>query len=210
MQMGTQMIGVTPNPDDALYLARQFVPYDPQQVKKQEPVWMSVPQMDASKTLLDYSWPEVIDYRKVEYTPDEQLLLAAHRFTTLKRFEFLVRLATSEGNTSGTLQKLSIAKMDLGLYPSEQLLGPVRHVLAQQVGHSVQPRLAEIQPRQQGEGMQKQMKSDPPLAILNGEEELTYAAESNHLSTSPAAVISPADARNSVTTPTGDDDDFWQ
>ena len=46
MQMGTQIIGVTPNPDDALYLARQFTTYDPYLVKKHEPVWMGMPDLE--------------------------------------------------------------------------------------------------------------------------------------------------------------------
>ncbi len=44
MQMGTQMIGHLANPDDALYLARQFFHYEPYRVKKREPVWMNLEQ----------------------------------------------------------------------------------------------------------------------------------------------------------------------
>src|SRR5207248_383515 len=59
MQMGSQIIGVTPNPEDALYLAQQLVPYEPLRVKKREPVWSGVAQFDKYGYSLGYSWPQV-------------------------------------------------------------------------------------------------------------------------------------------------------
>ncbi len=56
-----------------------------------------VAQFDDYGFSLKYSLPEIIDYRDVEYTPDEQLLMASEQFR-LPRFQFLVRPALGEGN----------------------------------------------------------------------------------------------------------------
>ena len=127
-------MGVTPNPDDAFYLARQFTPYDPYRVKKREPVWMGVADPDVIHTV---SVPQIIDWRTVEFTPEEQLLLVANRFRRLRRFEWLARVATGEGMITGDLRPLSIANLDRGLYPDQALVDEVGRRLMQRDGQPV-------------------------------------------------------------------------
>jgi hypothetical protein len=210
MQMGTQMIGVTPNPEDALYLAQQLVPYDPFLVKKREPVWMG---LSAQTFFGNQTEPTIIDYTTTEFTAQEQQIMAATGFQRLGRFQFIVRPAMGEGDVTGKLKRITIANLDYNEYPNEAQMAPVRRVLAQRDGIPVETLLAELQKPPEGVKLQKQMKSDPRLAILKGEEGNTDAASSHHLSTTAASVIPTADsagAEHSVSRPTGKDDDFWR
>src|SRR5262249_41154115 len=90
MSMGTQVLGVTSDPDAALDMAGRFFRYEPGWVRKIEPVYMSVAHTVA-----------VIDYRTTEFTPEEQLLLKSYEFTGLRQFQFLVRPARAEGDLQG-------------------------------------------------------------------------------------------------------------
>jgi len=126
MQCGTQIIGNIANPDDAEYLARQFLTYDPYRVKKREPIWAGVQQLSDHGSLLGYSEPEIIDYRTVEFTPEEQLLRMTAKFR-LPRFQFQVRPALAEGTVARRLYRLSIEQLDAGQYPDS---GQVNHILA--------------------------------------------------------------------------------
>ena len=69
MTMGTQILGVTSDPDAAIKLARQFYRYDPFWKKKEEAVYGG---------FMGQFWP--IDWRSVEFTPEEQELLNSYRF----------------------------------------------------------------------------------------------------------------------------------
>jgi hypothetical protein len=148
MQMGTQIIGVTTHPDDALTLARYFWFYDPYQVKKVERVWMGISTLSIGGS---YTEPTVIDQRTVEFTQDEQYSLAAAKFQQLGKFQFLVRPAVGEGDVTGKLKRISLANLDRNQYPDEGELAPVRAYLRQKGGVPLtrllqginQPQLAE-------------------------------------------------------------------
>lgn len=144
MQMGTQIIGVMPNPNDAHNLARQFTQYDPYKEKKREPVWMSV--TDPS-VIYAVSEPTIIDWRSVEFSADEQLLLTANKFRSLGRFRFLVRVARGEGDTTGPLRPISIENIDRNLYPDLALVSEAARLLMQRDGVLIQDVLAEVAER---------------------------------------------------------------
>lgn len=149
-QCGNQIIGNIATPDDAYYLARYFLRYDPYAVKKREPVWMSVPQTSAHGFLLNYSWPEIIDERVVEFTPEEQLLQLAKKFY-LPRFQFLVRPSSGEGMISNKLYRMSIARLDAGQYPDAEAVQQVLAHLRRKDGISLETLLVEIRSRRKTE-----------------------------------------------------------
>lgn len=208
MGCGTQIVGAISNPDDALYLARQFSRYEPYWVKKREPVWMSVQQFDKYGLTLDYSWPQIIDYRPVEFTPEEQILLAAERFR-LPKFQFLMRPATAEGTLSDRLYKLSIENLDRGQYPHAGQVAQVLAWLRQKCGIPLETLLAEIRGRKTGkqEQKQKQMKSEPAPAILDTYYPPPYDATQPLSTDSDTPVSAPP-----AVTPDGGDrhDSFWK
>ena len=166
MQCGTQIIGLVSNPDDALFLARQFLRYDPKAVKKQEPIWMSVAQFTQSGALEGYSMPTIIDQRNVEFTPEEQLLRAMEQFR-LPRFQFLVRPATAEGTVANRLYRTSIENLDAGQYPDAQQVNQVLAYLRQKSGIAVEQVLAEIRQRRTAkeEARKRPMKTNEQVAI---------------------------------------------
>jgi hypothetical protein len=136
MTMGTQMLGVTTDPEARINLARQLFNYDPNLVKKHEPVWMS-----------NSSGAYVVDYRSVEFTPQEQELLRSYLFSEQGRFEFLVRLAPKEGDLRGELRQISLDGIDTGIYPNDKHLAQVREKLMQYHGREEAAVLAEIETR---------------------------------------------------------------
>ena len=87
-------------------LADYFSRYDPYKVKRYERVWMS--SQDAIF---------VVDHRPIEFTPEEQTLVNSYGFMDLGRFQFLVRTPQREGDLRGMLRRMSIARLDPGLYP---------------------------------------------------------------------------------------------
>lgn len=204
MLCGTQLVGNIANPDDALYLARQFFRYDPYWVKKYEPVWMSV-QESVEPT---FSVPRVIDRRSQEFSPDEQLLLAAQRFR-LPKFQFLMRPAITEGTIADRLYTLSIENMDRGLYPDDGQVAQVLAFLRQKCGIPLESLLAEIRGRSidKPEQTQKQVKSEPAPAILSTNSPHPYDASEAVSTDSDAPVSAPT-----TITPDGEEhhDSFWR
>lgn len=171
-QCGNQIIGNITSPDDRLYLARQFFVYDPYMTKKKEPIWMSVAQFNKNGFSVGYSEPKVIDFRDVEYTPDEQLLLAADKFH-LPRFQFLVRPATAEGMISDKLYRISIENIDRNQFPDA---GEVRQVLAylrEKDGIPLETLLTEIRNRRKthGKAAATIKKHDNSIPLYTQEEE---------------------------------------
>lgn len=164
MTMGTQILGVTSDPDSAVGLARRFFRYDPHWVKKIERVWMSDMLFG----------PYVVDHRTVEFTPEEQMIMGSERFMDLGRFQFLVRPAPGEGDVTGRLRAVSIANFDRGLYPDEALVGEARRLLAKRAGRPVDEVLEEIEAR-----------TDSPAASLSApgasSRQLPDAAEDDGL-----------------------------
>lgn len=215
MQMGTQIVGIISNPDDALLLARQLVPYDPYRMKKQEPVWMGLTMHALGGS---YTEPTVIDHTTTEFTADEQQLMAATQFQQLKRFQFRVRGTESEGNIAGQLRKISIERLDADEYPDATELARVRAFLRQRCGVPIDLLLTDIESRRKIDGQegekQIQVKSSPHLAILSGKESKSYAATRNPLSKTSASTVPAADS-SAATDPlaqgkTGEDDGFWR
>jgi hypothetical protein len=146
MRMGTQIIGNTPDPDDALYLARQLTFYDPYLVKKQEPVWMGLSE---STRFSHHTVPTIIDFRDVEFSLEEQDRMAEDKFRQLPGNEFFVRPALAEGDLSGRLKRISLANLDRGQYPDEAELAPLRRQKAQRDGYRREVLLEEIEKRGQ-------------------------------------------------------------
>jgi hypothetical protein len=165
-QLGTQVIGNIQDPEDALYLARQFHRYDPYLVRKREPVWMNV-QYGAGPS--SYSVPEVIDHTTTEFTPDEQFLLGADAIRSLSRFHFLVRPALGEGNLTGTLRRASLERLDAGLYPDDETVAEVRRRLRKRDGIPVEQLLADIEKRRQETITVSPVKAKNENAILQGD-----------------------------------------
>src|SRR5262249_7687774 len=141
LQLGTQIIGNVQNPDDALYLARQFHRYNPTHVRKTEPVWMNVQEGFGRET---YSIPRIIDERTTEFTADEEFFGAADGIRTLPKFHFLVRPALGEGNLTGALRRVSLERLDVGLYPDDEQIAEVRRHLRRRDGIAVETLLANI------------------------------------------------------------------
>jgi len=96
MTLGTQIIGITSDWEASLTSAKQFFRYDPYWVKKYEPIGAQ-------------------GYRSVEFTVEEQIQMASHKFTDLGRFQFLVRPALKEGSVMGCMLPISIYGFDHGL-----------------------------------------------------------------------------------------------
>lgn len=168
MQMGTQLIGVLPNPDDALRVARQFLRYDPYLLKKTERVWMKIDPIPILTYFgePEFSTPRVIDEHTIEFTSEEQLLLLANKLQSLGRFRFLAQIAAGEGDLRHAVKRLSIQRLDETQYPNEQMLAPLRRQLAQRDGVLVATLLADIRARHAGEMQQKPQKPSKRSATM--------------------------------------------
>jgi len=136
MTMGTQMIGVTTDREAALSHASHFIPYDPYLLKKREPIYMSY-----------WGLPSIVDYRDIEFTIDEQLILPSYKFTNQECFQFLVRPAPGEGNVTGKLHQISIAKFDRDQYPEEELVAKARELLMKRNGRKIEDIIRELEVR---------------------------------------------------------------
>jgi hypothetical protein len=161
MSMGTQILGATSDPETAASLARRYFRYRPYWVKKYEPVYMAWQGI-----------PEIIDWRSVEFTHEEQELLRSYEFTGLRQFEFLVRPALGEGDTQGTLRKVNIASLVRGQYPDETLVRAARDKLMQRSGRDVQEILAEIASRRPASS--PQVIATPPQEQKPAKEVVSY------------------------------------
>jgi hypothetical protein len=101
--------------------------------------------------------PFVVERRPVEFTTEEQSLLASYKYQDLKKFEFLVRLPQGEGDMRGGVTKVSIAGLDPGHFPNEELVGRARAMLMKRDGIPIATALAEIRARR-----------DPQQAVHGG------------------------------------------
>jgi hypothetical protein len=170
-QCGNQIIGNITNPDDAYYLARQFFQYDPYWEKKREPVWMSVLQTSETGIPLDYSWPKVIDYKSVEFTAEEQMYALMEKFRQ-PRLRFLVRPASAEGTISTNLYRMSIERIDEGMYPDAREVKEVLGFLRQKDGIPLEELLAEVANRRKlGAARSATMKNAHAVPLQAPEKE---------------------------------------
>ncbi len=136
MAMGTQVLGVTSDRDAALDLAREFFRFNPYWVKKREPIYNS-----------SHGVSNIIDYRTVEFTMDEQTLLRSYAVSDQGRFHFLVSAAPREGDTTGALRPVTLQNLDRDRYPDEQLVAQARTLLMERRAERVSDILAEIDAR---------------------------------------------------------------
>lgn len=136
MTMGTQILGVTTDPEGARFLAQLYFKYNPYQVKKYEAVYGS-----------SMGYPMVLDYRSVEFTAEEQLILQSYQFIHQGRFRFLAKTATREGDFSGGLRAISIENLDRDIYPDEKRVSELRQRFMQENGLFVDDALKEISKR---------------------------------------------------------------
>lgn len=135
MTMGTHIFGVTSDPEAALSVARQMFFYDPEWIKRRDPLYMN---MDG---------PYIVDERLIEFTAEEQSILNSAQFRRLQAFHFLVRPATGEGTITGKLTPVTIHNLDRGQWVNDELVGQARSLLSQRNGVSIQEQLAAIQKR---------------------------------------------------------------
>jgi hypothetical protein len=136
MTMGTQILGVTTDPEGAKYLAQLYFKYDPYLVKKIEIVYGSLEGV-----------PIPLDHRTVEFTTEEQLILQSYQFIHQRRFRFLVKPAVREGDFTGELRAISIEKLDWNIYPDEKRVSELRQRYMQQNGLFIDDVLMEISKR---------------------------------------------------------------
>lgn len=136
MTMGTQILGVTTDPEAARYLTQIYFQYDPYLVKKYEPIYSSVMGV-----------PVLIDHTSVEFSTEEQLILHSYRFLQQGRFHFLVKPAAGEGDVTGVLRPISIKNFDRDIYPNEKRISELRERLMVNNGLLIQDVLTEISKR---------------------------------------------------------------
>ncbi len=145
MTMGTQILGVTTDPEAAKYSAMLFYKYEPYLVKKYEPIYGSVEGI-----------PTLIDQTTVEFSIEEQLLIQSYRFLQQGRFHFLVKPAAGEGDVRGRLYPTSIENFDRNIYPNQYQLSQKREQLMRQNGFLIQGILKDMQDRLQlSEGIER-------------------------------------------------------
>jgi hypothetical protein len=133
LSMGTQILGSTSDMEAALSTARTFYRVDPYKVKRYEPVYGSV-----------MGFPEVLDYRPIEFSVEEQQLLKSYKVKDQPAFHFLVRPAPGEGDTTGAVYPVTIRNFDKDIWVNEELVGKARSILSNRSGVPVSDVLAEI------------------------------------------------------------------
>ncbi|OJV93804.1 MAG: hypothetical protein BGO39_15665 [Chloroflexi bacterium 54-19] len=136
LTMGTQIFGSSADIDAALTLAKNLFPYDPEKVKRYEPIYSSFQGKSS-----------VIDYRPINYTIEEQKYLKAYELKNRNRFEFIVRPATGEGQVSPKLHRVSIENFDKGIWVDEEVVTQARAILVKRSSRPITEVLKEIEAR---------------------------------------------------------------
>jgi len=124
MGLGTQIIGRTSNDRTALDYARRFTRYDPEWIKRSEPI---------------FNRDMVAANRNIEFSHQEQHLIKSYEFMGLSDFEFLAAVTYTEGGSFSPLQQLSIAGLDSGQYVNSKLVDRIKELLAAESGLAVAP-----------------------------------------------------------------------
>jgi hypothetical protein len=133
MTMGTQVIGVTTDEETALEFAKRYFAYDPNLVRKYQPVYHQAVQ---------------IDQTSVEFTAEEQLRLNSYRFTNVQPYQFWVAPCVREGSAQTTLQLTDTSRYDRGKYVNEPLVRELRSRLVRRSSLRVDRALELIRRRQ--------------------------------------------------------------
>lgn len=163
MTMGTQILGVTTDPEGARYLAQLYFRYDPYLVKKYETVYGSLMGV-----------PIPLEYRSVEFTTEEQLILQSYQFVDQKRFRFTVRPAAREGDFTGGLRAISIENLDLDIYPDAKRISDMRQSLMRQNGLPVEDVLNDISKRLLPNGEVKALSERHRLSKSAAKEQIPF------------------------------------
>jgi hypothetical protein len=137
MSLGTQILGVTSDRNAALAMAKQLFAFDPDKVKRYDPIYGSFMGM-----------PDVIDTRPVTLTPQEQQEVGSNEFTSKRLFEFLVRPAAAEGDIPGELYSTTIKNMDKNQWPDKTRITALKRKLTSITGVPVEDILSQIATRQ--------------------------------------------------------------
>jgi hypothetical protein len=183
-RMGSQIIGNIQDKDEALYLARQYIPYDPYWEKKRERVWMSITLPPIYEHFGGPAGPipQVIDERIHEFSPEEQDRMGARRFQTLGTLTFLAKLATREGRLHAPLREMSIAAVDAGFYVDSFPTDELRRMLSARYGFSKEALLAQIEQQ-----AFKAVKKKQSLKAVQDSDRLDNAHDApDHLPITPA------------------------
>lgn len=203
MDMGNQIIGQLSNPADALRVAQQFMRYDPYKVKKTENVYFPMREPPILQFMSGYygQVPVVIDEHTHEFTIQEQSALWVNQIQSLDRFQFLVQLATGEGGKRGPVKKITIANLDKNLYPTEEILAPLRQALAKRDGIPVKTVLAEMQKRQQEEDSAQPPTGGKQRGILKNKlSQNDVPRDDLSINSSPAPSVSAPVTQSRATT----------
>lgn len=105
MDLGTQIIGRTSNPDTALFFAKYFDRIDPLKVKRTENVYMNVGSIHDE--FFSQNSIDIIDKRPIEFTAFEQFVTESYKYLEQSPFNFFVRLPGEYG-----LRRMSAAIID--------------------------------------------------------------------------------------------------
>lgn len=152
MSMSTQIIGGTSDPESARMLARYFYKYNPNLVKRWVKVWGSE-EIPIAWRITTHQ-PIIIDSNPVEFTIDEQYLLAAMEYMESRPFHFMVKMPDEEGQTGGTLYRVNIENIDKGVHPDMTVINQVKEVLSlrgkpkEEILKEIQGRLTQNRPSQ--------------------------------------------------------------
>lgn len=119
MTLGTMVLGSTSSVDTADVLVRRFHAYNPDLVRKTEPMYAS-----------SQGEPIVVDYRSVEFTLEEQRAMAARTFQQVEPLTFLVGLSTREGHLPSRLHHMSIQQADAGKWVRPEVVAHARRELS--------------------------------------------------------------------------------
>lgn len=136
MTCAVQLFGGTSDPDAALTVAKRLHDWDPNAVRKYEPVYSSYEGVSS-----------VIDYRSSEYSIEEQEYLFSRRQLKLPKFTYLVTIAKDEGSQPTSYRTMSVSPLDDGQYPDLRTVNQIRKLLMKRDGREVRTILADIEAR---------------------------------------------------------------
>ena len=163
MTMGTQILGVTTDPDAAMRMAQIYYKYDPYWVKKYIPIYMSFG-----------GGIELIDYNTEEFKIDEQIAIYSRKFMSQSRFQFLVKPSLGEGTIIGNLRPVSIERFDKGIYPDQSALSETRDWLTTKNGISINQILEEIAKRTEDINSIKQLPIPGRKATASKQTDISF------------------------------------
>lgn len=131
--MGTQILGVVPDMDEAVYLARQFFRIDPYKIKRTETQYFR--SMGRFGEFIELPVGETI----VEFTIPEQHYEAAYTLRQVPSLHFLAKHPREV-----EAQEVSIAELEKGVYPRKSITEAIRSMLTERDAQPISQVLSEI------------------------------------------------------------------